>query len=143
MNDAVIDTAVVSLANADLSNKPLTGKFKSRLEKIELCIKKKSRLRINDKLRTEYLDHLSNIRNDYVALFIQMLDTDSVVKARRSTLSRQDHQTATSCRWPSHDQHLLAAAIGGNRVKLWVHESAHTQCAACIRRRFSVRVEEA
>ena len=99
------------------------------------------RLRYNTKLRCEYEQVVRQYRNDAIELFFAVL-ADSALFVPRNNLSRQDYATARDrCRWPGHDQHLLAAALGGDDPTIFVTEECHARCAPCILARFGTRVE--
>ncbi len=93
----------------------------------------------NKRLLAEYMAHVMTCRNDAIAAFIRRL-ADIGLMAKRNTLSASDHAKAMSLGWPSHDQHLLAAALEGNESTVFVIEDALAVCAAGVKRRFDVSV---
>jgi hypothetical protein len=143
MADCVVDASVVHFANGDIAGRRPGNLFDRRLRVLEQVVRGVRRLRYNPKLLGEYAQLVRVHRNDVVeALFILLDDTSRAVFVRRNTLSGQHHATATEkCRWPSHDQHLLAAALGGDDPAVVVTEERLNRCAAAILAKFAIRVE--
>jgi hypothetical protein len=143
MPDCVIDASVVALANGDIAGRRPGNIFDRRLAVIEETVSGLRRLRYNSKLLGEYTDHIRERRNDVLeALFALLDDTNRSVFVRRNTLSRQHYDSATDkCQWPSHDQHLLAAAIDGDNPSIVVTEERLQQCAGKILRHFGIHLE--
>jgi len=142
MNDGVLDTTVVACANCDLRARTQGNSLNRRAALIERCVTGSLRVLYNKVLLQEYKNHIREHRNDLIESFFAVLDSATAFLVRRSTLSRQDYNRARACRWPSHDQHLLAAALGGVRASIYVTEQALSRCAESIRREFRVRVEK-
>lgn len=139
MSDCVIDAALIHLSNGDLAGRRPGNVLDRRLKVIEDVGEGKRRPRYNQKLFGEYQCLTKKLRNDVVAAFIQVL-TDSGVRVKRNCLKSRDHGKATKCGWPSHDQHLLAAALEGQNPTIFVSEWKHGTCAASVLRVFGVRV---
>jgi hypothetical protein len=140
MSDAVFDTSVVAYANSDIVNRKLGGALDQRLILLEGAATRKVRIRYNDKLILEYAQHVRRCRNDVIELFFAVLDSAAAVRAPRNTLSRQHHQLADALRWPCHDEHLLAAAIGGDSPSIYVTEEQLARPAAEVFRIFRIHV---
>jgi len=130
------------MANGDLAGRRQGNLLDRRLGAIEQVVTGVRRLRYNPKLLSEYQRLIRDYRNDVVELLFILLDSDRAILVRRNKLSRQNYATAiTRCRWPSHDQHLLAAALGGVDPVIVVTESHHSRCAQSILAHFAVHVE--
>jgi hypothetical protein len=140
MNDAVIDTSVVTFANCDLLARMPGETFDRTLHVLELARDGELHLRYNPKLLTEYHDHVKECRNDVIEIFFTLLDSPGAVLVPRNSLSRQHYQLALRNGWPTHDQHLLAAAIEGDRPHIYVTEQILANCAARVYRTFRIRV---
>jgi hypothetical protein len=143
MPDCVIDASVVVLANGDIAGRRPGNLFDRRLAVIEETVRGLRRLRYNSKLLGEYADHVREHRNDVLeALFALLDDKNRSVFVRRNSLSRQHHESATNkCQWPSHDQHLLAAAVDGDNPSIVVTEERLQRCADNILRHFGIHIE--
>jgi hypothetical protein len=142
MPDCVVDATVIAMANGDIAGRRPGNALDRRLNVIEQVGRGFWRLRYNSKLQVEYGNIIQQYRNDAVELFFIVL-ADRSVFVKRSTLSRQHHDTATrKCQWPSHDQHLLAAALAGDDPTIFVTEPFHVQCAACILAHFGIHVAD-
>jgi hypothetical protein len=94
----------------------------------------------NTKLEGEYLEHLKVIRNDVIEAFVSRL-ADHGKRSNRSKLSRQDYAASKDLGWPSHDQHLLAAALEGTRSTIFVTEKLLATCKRGVKRKFQINVE--
>jgi hypothetical protein len=141
MPDYVVDATVVHLANGDLAGRRPGNALDRRLTTIEIFTRDSSRLRYNPKLLGEYRKLIQEFRNDLIELFFGLLDSERAVFVKGNTLRKAQYDMAVhKCRWPSHDQHLLAAAIGGTRVTIFVTERRHICCGTAIYRHFGVRV---
>lgn len=140
MSDAVFDTSVVAIANKDIARRKLGNSIDQKLCLLERAVGGQIRIRYNWKLLTEYKQIVTDQRNDVIESFFQILDSMLAVRVARSTLSRQHFQRAIAQRWPRHDQHLLAAALDGDRTCLYVTEVRLAKCAAGIYRVFRIRV---
>ncbi len=141
MPDCVVDATVVYMSNGNIAARRPGNVFDRRLKILEEIGEGLRRLRYNPKLLHEYQRLIENPRNDVIQLFFEVLAESGVI-VPGNRLPRHHYDTATRrCRWPAHDQHLLAAAIGGLRPSIFVTEQTHANCAACILRNFAVRVE--
>lgn len=141
MPDCVLDATVVGFANGDIAGRRRGNVFDLRLAAIEKVVNGVRRLRYNPRLLHEYKQLTRIYRNDVIELLFRVL-ADQAVLVRRNTLARQDYVRATrDCGWPSHDQHLLAAALGGIDPVIVVTEERHAQCAEQILRCFAMHVE--
>lgn len=142
MPDSVIDASVVGLANGDLAARRPGNVFDRRVLAIERVVTGARRLRYNSKLLREYLSLVQRRRNDVIELLFELLDSPRSIRVPRNTLSRQHFATAIrTCRWPSHDQHLLAAALDGDHPLVVVTEARLAQCGRLVLRYFRVRIE--
>ena len=140
MNDAVFDTTVVAFANSDLSARKPGNSLDTRLRLLEGTVRRDFRIRYNAKLLKEYEQHVREHRNDVIELFFGALDSKGAILVKKNSLSRQEFNLARNQRWPSHDQHLIAAALGGTQTHIYVTERALVSCAAGIYRVFRIRV---
>jgi hypothetical protein len=141
MSDCVLDASVVAFSNGDIAGRRPGNVFDRRLAAIERVVSGERSLRYNSKLLGEYKGLVRVYRNDVIELLFIIL-ADKGVLVKRNTLSRQEHAVATGkCRWPSHDQHLLAAAVGGIDPVIVVTESHLASCAARVLTYFAVYVE--
>lgn len=144
MPDCVVDATVVAFANGDIAGRQPGNVFDRRLLVIEQVVRGARRLRYNPKLLHEYQQLVKRYRNDVIdALFALLDDAQRSVRVSRNNLSRQNHATATrTCRWPSHDQHLLEAALGGDDPTIFVTEQRHARCAPAILKHFAISIED-
>ena len=141
MIDYVLDATFVAFSNGDLAGRRPGNVLDRRLKVVEEVIYRQDRrLRYNQRLRREYEDHAKTTRNDFVEVFFSYLDSNRPFRVPRNTLSRQHYNTATKIRWPGHDQHLLAAAIGGIKPHLFVTEHKHAVYAAKVKQAFGITV---
>ena len=142
MNDCVIDATIVCLSNGDLANRVPGNSLDQKLKVLEEVTGFFRRLRYNSRLLNEYERLIDLHQNDVVRLFFDILDSPHAFRVSRNALSRQDHAVAIGdCGWPSHDQHLIAAAIGGVNPSIFVTEQKHATCAVLIWRRMRIQVE--
>lgn len=142
MADVVIDASVIGLCNGDLAQSRPGSAVERRLTVIERAAKGEHRLRYNPKLLTEYQQLTRNQTNDLIELFFATLaDTSRTVFVKRNTLCNSDRAKADKCRWPSHDRHLLAAAVGGNHPFIFVTEAQLALCAKKVLATFCIRIE--
>jgi hypothetical protein len=140
MRDVVFDANVVRFANGNISGRQTGNALDTRLGVLEDCIHDRTRGRYNPKLWGEYAPAFDDPRNDIVVALIIAL-SDRGVRVPSNTLSRQLYAKMRDARWPSHDQHLLAAAIDGNRTVVYSCErNRHGPCARAVRREFGVGV---
>lgn len=141
MPDCVFDTTVVAFANGDIAARKPGNTFDRRLSAIERSARANCRIRYNRKLLAEYEAHVRDRRNDVIELFFAAL-TERGILVARNNLSRQDYATATSrCRWPTHDQHLLAAAVRGDNPTIFVTEQQLADCRAKVRAYFGIDIQ--
>jgi hypothetical protein len=137
--DTVYDTEVIAKANGDLEGRRRGNKMDVRLSRIEEFLSGSRRAFYNQKLLGEYSMHVKECRNDVIAAFVQRL-ADHGVRVKRSKLSSGEFAAALSFKWPAHDQHLLAAALEGERATVFVVEDKLAACARGARREFEVVV---
>src|SRR6266511_2115767 len=140
MSDCVFDTSFVATANGSLTGEKKGTLLHRRLTEIRKVVDRENRVRYNPKLLTEYMTVVKKRRNDVVDQFFELLDSDRAVRLKTNTLRHADKTKANDCRWPTHDQHVLAAAIGGTEVSIHVTENALGACAAAIKRVFGFKV---
>jgi hypothetical protein len=141
MNDTVFDTTVVAFSNTHLSARRRGNSLDTRLRLLEGTIRGDFRVRYNAKLLNEYEQHVRQHRNDVIEMFFAVLDSERAVLVKKNSLSRQEFNLARNHRWPSHDQHLIAAALGGCQTHIYVTEAALVACASGIYRVFRIRVQ--
>jgi hypothetical protein len=142
MAESVFDASFIGYANSSLDDPtPHRREFlRQLLNAITSVISRQSNLRCNQKLLSEYEGHLKVRRNDVIDQFITILDSEETVKLSGSTLRSPHKARANDCRWPSHDQHVLAAAIDGTNVTIHVTERVLGLCAQDIWRKFRIRI---
>lgn len=141
MPDCIFDATVITMANGEIAARKPGNIFDRRLTAIESAANGNCRIRYNPRLLREYLDHVRDRRNDVIELFFETLEERGLL-VRRNNLSRQDYATATErCQWPAHDQHLLAAALGGDEPSIYVTERRHSDCGPKILNRFGIRIK--
>jgi len=142
MPDYVVDATAVGFANGDIAGRRPGNVLDRRLRLLESIVNGTHRLRYNNRLLAEYIQLIQLHRNDVIEAFFEVLDDSTrAVLVRRNSLSRQQHARARSqCRWPDHDQHLLAAAIGGDDPTIALTEQRLNQCAAAILAHFDIEV---
>lgn len=141
MIDRVFDTKFMASVNGSLTGRKDGNAMDRRLRQVEAFVRGQDRARWNSKLMTEYTTALSEPRNDVVFQFWALLDDPKkTVMVSRSKLAKADYARSLKCGWPSHDQHLLAAAIDGIDPVVLTTEDAHGVCAAKVQRAFSIRV---
>lgn len=141
MSDAVFDTTVVAFANSTITSHKAGTSCARRFNLLAGAVAGNVRIRYNAKLLTEYTDKVRLRRNDVIELFFALLDSRAAIRVSRNNLSRQHHHRAVSVRWPIHDQHLLAAAIDGDRSYIYVTEKQLAARGADIHRTFKVHVQ--
>jgi hypothetical protein len=137
--NTVYDTTVVAYSNGDLAGRRPNTAMDRRLRLLEECLRGKRTPWYNRKLLGEYNKHIKLCRNDVIEAFLRVLG-DRGRRATRDTLSRQMHARARRAGWPSHDQHLLAAAVEAGDATIVVTEVALGVCSQRIRRVFRVAV---
>src|SRR5687767_5021777 len=112
MPDCVIDATVVAFRNE--GEDACKANWRLVVNAIDLVVCGDRRVRYNAKLLDEYARIVNDFRDDIVEAFFQILDSDRAVKVNTNKLRRHHFVSIVlNCRWPSHDQHLIAAAIGG------------------------------
>ena len=139
MRDTVYDTSFVAYSNGELAGRKANNVLDRRLSKIEEFVEGKRVAWYNDKLLGEYRDKVRRTRNDVIETFLIRL-ADAGRRAARSRLSRTNYAKALKAQWPSHDQHLLAAAIEGTRATIFVTEKVLEDCAKSAKREFGFSV---
>lgn len=139
MANTVYDTSFVAMSNGDLAGRKPGNVLDRRLSKIEEFINGKRVAWYNNRLFHEYQVHIQHRRNDLIEVFFRCL-ADSGRKARRNVLSARDYATCCQVRWPTHDQHLLAAAIEAGKSSIFVTEKTLAACAQAVRRKFRISV---
>lgn len=141
MGNTVYDTSFLALSNGDIAARKRGNVFDRRICKIEEFIKGARIAWYNNKLFAEYTMHVAQRRNDVVEAFFLRL-ADHGKKAKRNTLSTPQYAQCRQTRWPTHDQHLLAAAIEAGNSTIFVTEQALADCAATVKRRFGISVTQ-
>ena len=143
MPDWVIDATIVGMTNTELTERHPGNLLDRRLTVMERVAKSEARLRYNQKLLGEYETLTRKRKNDVIELLFALLDSTSAIIVPKNSLTRQEFDVAKNkCGWPSHDQHLLAAAIGGIDPSIFVTERHHCRCKSRILRHFSVHIED-
>jgi hypothetical protein len=143
MSDVVLDATVVRFANGEIAGGPPGSPLNRRLAAVQEVVAGLRRLRYNRKLLGEYDKLAKNDRNDVIEALFAILDGGvGAILVKRNSLSRQEHSRAKDSGWPNHDQHLLAAAIGGDRPSIVVTEQIHAACEQSIFRHFKIRIED-
>ena len=140
MPEAVFDTSFLHTANGPYSGQKNSSALNRRLTAIRGVNSGHSRVRYNDKLLAEYSNSLKVHRNDVIEQFIELLDSKKAIRLPSSTLRHADKAKANECRWPTHDQHVLAAAVGGSGVVIHVTENALGACAKKVKRIFGIKI---
>jgi hypothetical protein len=139
MSECVFDASFIGKANGPLTGERAGNLLSKRLIAMRRVTAGESRIRYNAKLLAEYICLVKERRNDVVDQFFEILDKGPKVKAK-STLGHADKARANKCRWPTHDQHVLAAAIGGKDVVIHVTENALGLCSSEVRRVFGFKI---
>lgn len=135
----VYDACVIGKSNRSIKNRKQDNALDKRLSAIELFLSGKKGACYNTKLREEYVSLTRTIVNDVVSSFMVLL-TEKGHRVKQSTLSTSDYALAREAAWPGHDQHLLAAAIGGGAVTIFSTENRLGRSSAAIKRRFGISV---
>src|SRR6266851_785662 len=135
MKHTVYDTSFVAYSNGELAGRRPNNVLDRRLSKIEEFVEGKRVAWYNDKLFGEYRDRVRHTRNDVIDAFLIRL-ADAGRRVARSTLSTPNYAKARKAQWPSHDQHLLAAAVEATRATIFVTEKALEDCAGTVKREF-------
>jgi len=139
VRDTVYDTSLIVYSNGDLAGRRRNNVLDRRLSRIEEFLSGSRSAWYNDKLLNEYEAKVHQRRNDVIDAFLTKL-ADTGKRAERSRLSRVNYAKSRAIRWPSHDQHQLAAALEGKRTTIFVTEEALARCAADVKRVFGVTV---
>jgi hypothetical protein len=139
MRDTVYDTSFVAYSNGELAGRRANNALDRRLSKIEEFVEGKRIAWYNEKLFREYRDKVRTVRNDVIEMFLIRL-ADAGKQAARNRLSTANYAKARKAQWPSHDQHLLAAAIEGTRATIFVTEKALEGCGKAVKREFGFTV---
>jgi hypothetical protein len=140
MTNVVYDTILIAQANGAIAGRRAGNVMDLRLAAIEKFLKGMRVAWYNSKLEKEYGEKIKQTRNDVIEAFIIRL-ADHGKRSKRSSLSRQEHARARDLGWPSHDQHLLAAAIDAGDAMISTSEVALRACSKALRREFSVSIE--
>jgi hypothetical protein len=131
----VVDTCLLIYACEDVA----AGDVTERVALVQDVTRQSVMALYNDKLVSEYQAHYKRLAsNDLFVLFISSL-TDA--GRRKSSLSRQEDQVARSCRWESHDDHLLAASVSDKGSEICTTETKHCSRGGCVLRKFGVHVK--
>lgn len=143
MPDRVVDATVVAFSNGNIAGRRRGNILDRRLAVLEQIVNGTHRLRYNPKLLHEYQQLVREYRNDVIDTLFNLLDdTRHAVLVRRNSLSRQNYAKATGpCGWPSHDQHLLAAALDGVDPAIVVTEQRLNRCAQAVRAHLAIQIE--
>ncbi len=140
MSNTVYDTTLVAYANGAIAGRKPGNVLDRRLRSIEKFLQGTRVAWSNTKLQAEYFQKIKEHRNDVIeAFFIRLVDHGRL--AKRNTLSRQEYARAKKLGWPSHDQHLLAAALEAGAATICVTENSLAVCAAGLRREFTTAIE--
>lgn len=142
MAECVFDASVVGYANNPLEVSVIESgvSLVQIVDALESVVIGHRRLRCNPKLLTEYSRLLRVKRNDLIEQFVALLDSPQTIMLKSSSLRNHEKVKAKNCKWPSHDQHVLAAAIGGTDVAIYVTEAFLGGCAEKVWRIFRIRV---
>jgi hypothetical protein len=141
MPDCVVDATKVAFSNGDLKGEKPGNILNRRLRVLRGIVSGDLRVRYNPKLLVEYEQAIKVFRNDVIEVFFIALTSERAIRVPRNALSRQDFNVAiVTCGWPSHDQHLIAAARGGDKTSLFVTEKAHGTSAKKIHTHFHITV---
>lgn len=132
MNNTVYDTKLIATVNCPLSARRANTVLNRRIEIVEESVGQKQRTiaRYNWKLWSEYEKHIKDYRNDIIILFFSKL-ADIGIRVSVCTLRRQ-HWNKIRNHWPSHDQHLIAAAIGGCQTSHCYNRKSPRKCCCII-----------
>ena len=141
MSDRVLDATIIAFSSSDLAAREQGNSIDLRLTVIEEVVKGDYCLRYNARLLHEYRQVSRGYQNDVTELFFRVLDSSNSILVQRSSLARQHFAVAvTKCGWPSHDQHLIAAALNGANPEIFVTEQKHAICAQGIYRNLGIRI---
>ncbi len=136
MKDTVYDASFVKFSLAESSESERSELTNQRWKEIEGFIVGKRKLYYNQKLGKEYNQLLKNATNDdSVQAFIFAL-VDTGIKGSKNGLSRQKRVQAQAAGWPTHDDHLLSAALLGTKTEIFVTEQTLANCGTAIKRIF-------
>jgi hypothetical protein len=140
MPDCVLDASFVGMANDEIDNLE-PGSILDRRISIICEIKNGSyTVRYNSRLLGEYNNLVKVHRNDWIAVFFQIL-ADGATFVNRNNFNAAELAKARKCRWPLHDQHVLVAAINGTKSIVFVTESTLGRSAAKVLQHFRVRIK--
>lgn len=137
--DTVYDATVVTCANGDLAGRRRGNALDRRLRVLEEFVNGRRVAWYNNKLLQEYENHVVERRNDVIETFLDSL-ADHGRRATSNRLSTSQYASARRMRWPSHDQHLLAAALEATRATIFTTERRLHSCRADVQRVFGVAV---
>lgn len=137
MSDAVFDATVITYSNRGLLETDKTEYASAGIALLTKFVSSTRRIRVNPKLVREYEEH--NVRrSDLIELFLTLLTSDRTVHSKKNTLPTHLFLKSRKAGWPTHDQHLLAAADDG--AFIYVTEQRHSVCSAKIKRDMSISV---
>ena len=139
MKSSVYDTILIAKANGNLAGRKAGNALDRRLKLFEAAVLGTSLTLVNAKLLNEYGSKILDFRNEAVRAFY-VYAIDHGVNTGKSSLSRSDFERSRKARWPAHDQHLIAAAIGREKVSIYVTEVQHSACAAAVRKQFGITI---
>lgn len=113
----------------------------ARVDRLSKIQEGKETVYYNAKLFAEYIKWFEKAEDgDLVSVFAFLLD--SVGKRGKNSLSRQEAQKARDARWPGHDDHLIAAGLGGpsDRDLLTTEGALHATRTDRVLRHFRTHV---
>ena len=126
----VIDTEVLVHSNAPVSRHASVAQ-KERWALLGKAIQREYVPACSVQLVQEYVAHLKGRRrNDLVQAFITALDRFG--KRNYAALTRHERADLRTCRYPSHDEHLIHTAKGLTNVMIAVEESPILLAADCV-----------
>lgn len=138
--EIVYDTSFVARANGDLSDMKPNSVLYKRISAISLSTTGKAKARYNRKLYQEYMDHIKELRNDFINVFITSLEKNGIL-IEKMTVEKIKWIKVKKL-WPSHDRHLLAAALcdknGCRDVGIYTSEKAHEPAGPILKREFKI-----
>ena len=138
MSETVYDTRFLACANGNISNLRPFSQLQKRVSYVKEFSDGKTTARFNAKLLQEYDKHIKEYRNEIIESFFKLL-VDHGIKSNRNTLTGPDWQRLDGA-WPTHDRHLLAAAIDGVKVRIITSEKDLVKKKAVVKRIFRIDV---
>ncbi|MGD0036813.1 MAG: hypothetical protein ABSC53_05930 [Bacteroidota bacterium] len=142
MIDFVVDATIIGMSNVEMVAPETNSRFVRLVAVLDQIANGNDHARYNSRLLSEY-EQLTKIhRNDIIDMFFNLLEPPHSVFVNRNRLERHHYVVAVDkCGWPSHDQHLLAAAIGGSNPLILVTEPILANCGQKILRHFKIHVD--